>query len=106
MHAISSTTEKAKDFGILRTHIFTNAKKVKAIKGAKDWAIKNLVEEILDVSWFFKKTEFSIIRRDLNGAAHSLAKFGFERGENMILSGRVGSFLEWMKVFEVLLQGF
>lgn len=31
-------------------------------------------------SLVLKKTEFSFIRKKLNGATHSLGKFGFERG--------------------------
>lgn len=44
--------------------------------------IKNLVEYILDVSSIFKKTEFSFVPRKLNGAAHELTKFYFEKGQN------------------------
>lgn len=60
---------KAKDFEILKVHIFSNAMKViKVIKEEEDWAIKNLVEDILDFSWLFKKFDFSLIPRKLNWA--------------------------------------
>lgn len=43
------------------------------------------MEDMLDFSAYFKKTNFSYIRRNFNGAAHCLAKFNFEQG----------NFFEW-----------
>lgn len=47
--------------------------------------MKNLVEDILNVSSIFKKIEFSFIHMKLNEATHKLAKFGFEKGQNFEL---------------------
>lgn len=44
---------------------------MKAIKGAEDLVIKNLVEDILDGSRFFKEAEFFF--------CFSEAKFGYEK---------------------------
>lgn len=61
---------------------------IKAIKG-DDWATKNLVEDTLKVSCFFKNIVFSFIPRNLNETAHSLAKFCFKKGKT----------LKWLNLF-------
>lgn len=43
-------------------------KVIKVITGAKDLVLKNLVEDILDILWSFKKIEFSFVpKKKLNG---------------------------------------
>lgn len=61
--------------------------------------IKNLKDDILNFSCSFKKTEFSFIPRELNGAIYSLAKFDFERRKNLEL---IDSFFDSLKDYEML----
>lgn len=66
---ISIAMKKAKVLGILKVHIFSDALDlINAISGVKDkWskrlrcAIKNLVDDIWDVSCFFKQTDLFLI---------------------------------------------
>lgn len=73
--------KKAKDSEFFRIHIFLNGMEViKAIKGAEDWAIRNFVEETLDVSCSFKKINNFFIPKKLNGPTHYLANHGSKSG--------------------------
>lgn len=65
-------------------------------KGNEWMAIKNLVDDILDSSYLFKKVDFSFISRKLNWVAHCLTKLSFEREESF----------EWSRSFPNWLKGF
>lgn len=66
--AISAALRKAKDFGFLRTHIFSDAMEViNAIKGAEDWVIENLVEDIWMSRVFLRRLNFPLFLGNLMG---------------------------------------
>lgn len=49
-----------------------------AINRVEDWATKNLVEDIMEVSKFFFDVTFNFVFRNFYRATNNLAKLGFE----------------------------
>lgn len=85
--------------------IFWDAMKViKVIKGAENWVIKNLVEDILSFLFFLRKLIFFFIPKKFNGAAHCPAKFILEKKEN--LSGGFALVFMYVRIFMSVIADF